>query len=339
MRMPPRRALSDFAAAIMLGGAFAATAAEPVPAAEPAHSAADVEEILVTGERPGPGMWRVAKGNHVLWILATLEPLPKELTWRSRTVEARIAESQAILAPPEVEFEVGFFRGLTLMPSLLRARRNPDGKTLEEILPHDQYLRWLALRVKYLGRWSGRDQVRPMVAARELYTHALDASGLTEEPRVWDSVKEGARRHRVAIQSITLKVPLEQPRETIRQLGEISRDAELDCLDTTMRRLEADLQGMRQRANLWSLGDIQGLRALPYSDQEAACLNAVSSVPQLRERVRDLEQRLAQTWLAAVDHALEQDSSSIAVVPITLLLGADGYLERLRGRGYRLDEP
>jgi hypothetical protein len=29
-----------------------------------------VEEVLVTGERPGPGMWRVSKGNHDLWVLA-----------------------------------------------------------------------------------------------------------------------------------------------------------------------------------------------------------------------------------------------------------------------------
>jgi uncharacterized protein YbaP (TraB family) len=317
----------------MAGGAQAAQASTTPAAGEDAG----IAEVLVTGERPGPGMWRVSKDGHELWILATLEPLPKDLTWRSETVDARIAQSQTVLAQPDVDLDIGFFRGLTLLPSLLRARKNPDGATLEQVLPHDLYIRWLALKVKYLG--SGDEHVRPFVAARELYTHAMDDAGLTEDDRVWDSVKQSAHKHRVAITAITLKLPVDDPKGMIRELGQISREAEIGCLDTTMTRLETDLAAMRRRANLWAVGDIDGLTALPYPDQETACFDAVSSVPNLRDRVAEIRERLKNLWLTTAGEAIAKNASSVAVLPITILLKPDGLLAELRNRGYQVDAP
>jgi hypothetical protein len=308
-------------------------------AASAATQEAGIAEVLVTGERPGPGMWRIAKDGHELWILATLEPLPKDLTWRSRDVDARIAASQTVLAPPDLDVDIGFFRGLTLLPSLLHARKNSDGQTLEQVLPHDLYIRWLALKVKYLGRWSGDEHVRPIVAAHELYTHAVEDAGLTEDERVWDSVKDAAHRHRVAITPITLKLPVDDPKGMIKKLADISPEAEIACLATTMTRLETDLASMRRRANLWAVGDIEGLRALPYADQDAACFDAVSSVPALRDRVAEVKDRLRALWLTTADAAIAKNASSVAVLPITILLKPDGLLAELQARGYTVDAP
>jgi len=61
----------------------------------------------------GPGLWRISKGDHDLWIFATLTPLPKQMIWDATDVEKRIHESQAVLAPPRIDPHVGFFRGLT----------------------------------------------------------------------------------------------------------------------------------------------------------------------------------------------------------------------------------
>ena len=43
-----------------------------VNAEEPAAAEPPLEEIMVLGEQPGPAMWRVTKGDHTLWIFATL---------------------------------------------------------------------------------------------------------------------------------------------------------------------------------------------------------------------------------------------------------------------------
>jgi hypothetical protein len=42
-------------------------------------SSATLDEVLVTGEQSGPGLWKVSKstadGEHVLWILGSYGPL------------------------------------------------------------------------------------------------------------------------------------------------------------------------------------------------------------------------------------------------------------------------
>jgi len=322
-------------ASLLVAGASGAQTTAPQPAAPEAQ----LDEVLVTGEQPGPGMWRVSKGDHDLWILATLEPLPKDLTWRSTAVDAHIAQSQVILAPPDVDVDVGFFRGLTLLPSLLRARKNPDGQTLEQILPHESYMRWLALKVKYLGHWSGDEHLRPLVAAYELFSHAVDAAGLSSDARIWDSIKQSAHKHGVPIQTVTLKLPLDDPKGAIKDLGQIPQEAELACLDTTMTRLENDLQSMRRRANLWSRGDIEGLRALPFADQDVACFDAVSSAPGLHDRIQRVKDQVSALWLASATAALEKNASSFAVLPIEAVLRPDGLVEQLRAKGYTVEAP
>ncbi len=314
---------------------FVALAAIGTVAAEEAPS---LDAVLVTGERPGPGMWRVSSGDHELWILGTLEPLPKTMHWRSAQVDQRIADSQEVIAPPEVGADIGFFRGLTLLPSLLHARHSPDGKTLEQELPHDLYIRWLALRVKYLGG-GGDEHLRPVLAALDLYRHAIDSVGLSSEEVVWQTVEETARRQHVKIQPVSVELHVPDPKASIRDLDQVSREAEIGCLQTTVERLETDLSAMRERANLWSLGDVAGLRALVHPDQHIACLNAVFTVPELRVQFEQAQRQVDDAWLAAATAALARNTSSFAVLPLREMLQPDGWLDQLRARGYGVEAP
>ena len=298
-----------------------------------------LDDVLVTGERPGPGLWRVSSGNHDLWILGTLEPLPKGMTWRSAQVEARIGASQAVLAPPEVDTNVGFFRSITLLPALLHARKSPDGRTLEASLPHDLYIRWLALRVKYLGNGGGDEQLRPVIAALDLYEHALDQSGLTSDDAVWDAVARSAHTHHVPIQPVSVTVTLNDPKASIKELGNISRDDEIACLADTIKRLETDLGPMRQRANLWSVGDVAGLKPLIHLDERIACLDVFLSVPTLREQLTRAKTQVDNAWIEAASRALERNDSTVAVTAMRQLLSSEGYLAAFRARGYTVQEP
>src|SRR6187431_732886 len=105
----------------------------------PARSAAEVPELetfVVTGEVPGPGLWKVSKGDHVMWVLASYSPLPKGMVWTSRQIDERIAESQEVLYTPylQVRPNIGLMRGFTLRSTADKASKLPDGQTLEDVL-------------------------------------------------------------------------------------------------------------------------------------------------------------------------------------------------------------
>ncbi|HST45020.1 MAG TPA: TraB/GumN family protein, partial [Luteimonas sp.] len=100
----------------------ASTTEAPVPpVAQPPSAIVDMETMVVTGAQPGPGLWRVHRDGHVLYILGTLSPLPRRMEWIPDTVEATIASSQAVIDPPSIKLDagVGRVRGLLLLPSLL----------------------------------------------------------------------------------------------------------------------------------------------------------------------------------------------------------------------------
>jgi hypothetical protein len=309
----------------------------PVSAEETAAQP-PIDEILVVGEQPGPAMWRVAQGDHALWILATLDPLPKNMVWHSKSVEARIADSQLVLSPPELSAHVGFFRTLTLVPALLRARHDPNGRTLEQSLPHDLYMRWLALRVKYLGN-ADDENLRPLLVAADLYRRAIDQVGLTRDTHVWQRVEATARANHVPVQPVRLEVPIENPKQFVRDLSSIPSTGEIDCLRSTIGLLETQLPVMRTRANLWSIGDVEKLRSLLRSDTVEACASAVLVVPSFREEYAKINQQLSSAWLAAAEKAIAAHLSTVAVTSMTELLKPDGLLAALHARGYEITEP
>jgi uncharacterized protein YbaP (TraB family) len=312
--------------------------AQQPAAEEPAATEPRLDEILVVGEQPGPAMWQVTKDDHTLWIFATLEPLPKDMVWHSKRVDERIAVSQLVLSPPELSAHVGFFRSMTLVPSLLHARHAPNGQTLEQSLPHDLYMRWLALRVKYLG-YADDEKLRPLLAAANLYQRAINQVGLTHDSHVWQRMEATARAKRVPVQPVSLEVPIDNPKQYVRDLSAIPSAGEIDCLRSTIGLVETQLPIMRIRANLWSTGDIERLRSLLRSEAVETCASAVLLVPSFQEEYTKLNAQLQSVWLEVAEKAIAANVSTVAVLSMTEVLKPDGWLAIFRARGYEITEP
>ncbi len=330
---------SAFAAASpeTLSRSQAQSPAPPSPVTAPATD--PIEEVVVSGEQPGPGLWKVSKGTHVLWILGTLNPLPKRMTWRSGEVEGIVAKSNEVIGQESVSPNVGFFRGITLIPSLLRARYNPDGALLKDILPPDLYGRWLKLKTAYLGNDSGIEKWRPMFAAIRLYQKAIDHSDLTSANIVWPVISKAASAHNVRVTKLSVKVDVGNPKQTIRDFTQTPRAADIACLAATIDRLETDLGNMKLRANAWAVGDLPALERSPAPDQVAKCLEAFSSGPGLQEKLNAGRARYYDHWLNAADNALSRNEVTFAMLPMSELLGADGRLAKLKAKGYEVQRP
>ena len=303
--------------------------------------AGTLETIVVSGEQPGPGLWKVSKEDHVLWILGTLGPLPKKMTWVSKDIEATIADSQQVILGPSANFSVkgGMLRGLFLLPSLMSARNNPDKQKLADVVPADLYARWTLLKQKYIGEDSGIEKRRPIFAAQELYAEAIEQSGLSLDDVVAKAIRKTAKRDKVELVEPRIELRIDSPGSAVKEFRKTSLD-DLGCFSKTMSRLETDIQAMKLRANAWAQGDIEALQSMPYTDQMQACADAVLNASVVEEAgFGDLRERFAAIWLDAADKALVTNRSTFAVLPLRHLLSESGLLAKLRARGYVVEVP
>lgn len=301
----------------------------------------DLETVTVSGIQPGPGLWKVSKGDHVLWVLGTLSPLPRKMEWQSQEVRAVIAQAQEVIEPPSITVtsDVGAVRSLLLLPSLMKARRNPEGRQLRDEVSPKLYSRWQVLKARYIGSSNGVEKWRPVFAAQELYEAAIRKSGMTLDNVAQPVVRKAARANGVPMTPVNVKVVIERPKEAIQAFSQETL-ADTECFTRTLTRIEGDLEAMRARANAWAEGDVQALRDMPYDSQYSACLAALTGSALARKvGLNDIDSRLRQTWLAATEAAVEKNQVSFAMLPMALVTKPTGYLAALQAKGYEVEAP
>ena len=250
-----------------------------VPAAQPlpADGIRTEATVVVTGEQPGPGLWLVRNGSHDLWILGTLNPLPSGMQWQSKQVEQVIANAQEVIRSPYVSMKVdtGWFKGLMLLPSMLGARKNPEGKTLQQVVSPASYARWKTLKARYIGSDGGVEKWRPLFAAQELYQEAMKKSGLDNSKSVWPVINQAIETHHPNVTVVKEEIVVKDPKPLLKEWSKTTLD-DLACFDNTMTRIETDLDAMRARANAWATGDMAALQSLPPPYQWDACSSAIT---------------------------------------------------------------
>jgi uncharacterized protein YbaP (TraB family) len=297
--------------------------------------------VTVTGEQPGPGLWKVSKSDHVMWVLGTLTPLPRGMEWRSKEVEDTLAHSQELLEAPkaEVKVDVGFFGKLFLMPSVYSARKNPGGATLEQILPTQMYARWQEVKPQYFGNDRRIESWRPILVAMELYKKALDKAGLTSRNDINKLVFNLADKHGVKRVPVKYKLTVEHPRATLDAIKQTNLH-DISCFNQTLNIVQNDMPSLTERANAWSTGDIQALRSYAVDDRYQSCVIAVLNAEFAEELgLRDLPKRMQQSWLQAAEAALARNTQTFAVLPMEEVLAPDGYLAQLQAQGYTVEAP
>ncbi len=321
-----RMADAVFAALLV---AAAAGAQEGAPASEE-----PVEEIQIVGERPGPQLWKVTSGEHTLWLLGLLQPLPKGMAWKSGAVEQVLDESQEVIAAgASVSARVGLVGGFKLYRQWRELQRNPGDASLAEVLPAPLYARFDALRAKYARRDRKLDGLRPVFAAGRLFDAAVDRVGLTMENDVHERVIRLAKKRDLPIR--TVEIELADPGQVLAAIAELPPAQQVACLETTVARLESDVGAMRDRARAWADGDVDAFRAVPFTDQQATCWQAIGSA----EEVRPLVERAQTEWLGSVEAALAKSRVSLAMQSMDRILAPDGVLATLRAKGYAVRGP
>ncbi|RUL65828.1 TraB/GumN family protein [Dyella dinghuensis] len=308
-----------------------ATSANAVPTLAP---------VVVTGELPGPALWKVSKGDHVMWILGLVTPVPRDMRWKFTPLEKRIAASQAVLKPPGLEIGVlGPSANRVLTSSMMRLKYNPDGERLEQVLEPALYKRWRMQKNRYLYDNQSIDDMRPIFAGRRLYDAVLRHAGLVEQTRIEKTVYDAADRHGVKIIDPAYQLALGDPHAAIGTLGKYDMDDQR-CLGMVLNAIEHDLVQTTLRANAWATGDLDGLKATLMETQEDACLPGIDTSPFAKALgLSDMQQHIDQSWIEHAEQALAQNTQTVALLPMEQLFMPNGYLSALRADGYTVQAP
>ncbi len=318
----------------MLLGAPAWAQTEPTPAVVVAP-----EAVLVVGQRPGPGMWKISKGDNVLWVFATYSPLPAKMQWRSQQVESIISKSQLYLSPPTLGASVGLLGGLKMLAHVVGMRKNPGGAMLRDVVSPEVYARWRVLKEKY-GVSDAAESERPVFAAETLYRAGLKHAGLATNDEVSKSIEALIAQNNVKVMASHVQLDVPHPGKTLKEFKQGAVN-DADCFKATIERLETDINVMRERANAWSKGDLAEIRKLSFTDREAACQSAIASSPALRDGL-DLaagERRVRKLWMEAAEHALANYHTSFAMLKLSNVLRTDYVMTQLQAKGYTVEAP
>ncbi len=286
-------------------------------------------EIVVTGERAGPGMWHVRRGDAQLWLLGALAPLPKGITWRSRQVEQVIGTANLVLVTKPLE--IGIARALWIFLTHHDLLTVSGGRKLQDVLPPDLYRRFATQRARYTTEGEKWERFRPIIAAVFLEEAALRQAGLSTRIDLGAAVRNLARKHDVRVE----EVKVAGVRDLLDTLKTVPVATENKCMAAAVSTIEIGLPRLIERASAWARGDIDAMQRLPDSAEDLGCHAALVS----DSGSADLLAQIQHAWLDAIDEHMHDREVVLAVVNMDLLLEHGGLLDALRDRGYSIEPP
>ena len=290
---------------------------------------AQLEELTVTGEAAGPRLWRVQRGTAKLWIIGSVSPLPKDMTWRSKQLETVLDSADQVLVAKPVE--IGIARAMWLMVTQRSLLMAPHGKKLKDLLPPDLYARFAKQRARFTDDPDKWERYRPLVASAFLEEEALHRIGLSTKLDLAEEVRALARKHHVRIEEFKIA----GLHDILDALKTLPPATEQKCVAASLATLESGLPRLTDRARAWATGNVELIQSLPESKEVAACRAAIT----MESASGDLYSLLRRTWIDNMKQHLQQGGVTVAVVSMDMLLEPGGFLDALRAGGYQIEQP
>jgi uncharacterized protein YbaP (TraB family) len=288
-----------------------------------------LEDVVVTGERPGPGMWRVHRGAAQVWILGSMSPLPKGITWRSKQVEQVLDGTNQVLV--QKPFELGIVRILWLLITERSAFMVRGGKRLKDVLPADLHERFAAQRAKYTSDADKWERFRPLIAAAFLQQAAFHQAGLSTRLDLGAAVRKLANQRKVPVEEIKIA----GVGDVMDALKTLPPATENTCVAASLATIERDLPRLLERAQAWAGGNIERIGKLREPEEVDACRAALDT----GVGAADLIARMRRTWFTTIEKYLQTGGVTVAVMNFDMLLEPGGILDELRAKGYEIDAP
>lgn len=313
--------------ALLATGLLAGHSAVTVGAAD--QPAPPLDEIVVTAERAGPGMWHVHRSDANVWILGSISPLPQDITWRSKQVEDVLESASQVLVQKPIEVSIP--RILWMLIADRKFLMVGGGRSLKDVLPPELYARFAAQRSELdepLDKW---ERYRPIVAAAFLQQAAFHRVNLSMRLDLGAALRNLAKKHGVRVEEIKVT----GASDMLEALKTMPAATERTCVEASLSTLESGLPRLVERAQAWAEGNVERIENLAQVKEVDACRSALDE----GKGASDLISHIRQTWLESIEKYMRSAGTTIAVVNLDMLLERGGLLDGLRADGYEIEAP
>jgi uncharacterized protein YbaP (TraB family) len=288
-----------------------------------------LDDVVVTGEHTGPGMWHVHRGDAHVWILGSMSPLPKGITWRSKQLEEVLQTTTTVVVPKP--FDIGIARVLWLLLTERSLLMVGGGRRLKDVMPPALHARFAALRAKYGEDADKWERFRPIIAAAFLQQAAFHQAGLSTRLDLGAAVRSLAKKHGVRVEELKIA----GVSDMLDALKGMPAATENTCVDASLVTVEKDLPRLVDRAQAWAGGNIERLQSLREPVEVDACRAALDA----GSGAKDVIAQVRRTWLKNLEQHLQGGGVTVAVVNIDMLWEKGGLLDELRDKGYAIESP
>ena len=279
-----------------------------------------VGELTVT-PRPGPVLWRVSKGNSVVWIIGSLPVMPKGQVWNSARLERVIDGANVVLIRPRATVDLFTVIGILSHLNL------PDGRTLDRELPPDLATRFARVRTLVGQSPTRYAHLKPVWAGLRLYLD-YDASAKMNRNEPEDTVIRLAHRHHAPVHPIATY----RGKPVAKNLANLTDAQSQACLADVVQDIEFASAHAAPAAEAWAHGDLKTVRAHFAEPAFRLCLEQSPSFVALANQSVD-------DTVKAIDAALAHPDKSVAIFSLDDLLREGGALARLRAEGASVTAP
>jgi uncharacterized protein YbaP (TraB family) len=260
-----------------------------------------------------------------MWILPTVGPTPKDLTWDSTFVAGLMKGANVVLLPPRAE--AGVFETMWFLMTGLDTIEQPDGTKLENTLPQPLKSRFVATRQR-IGRDADRyEDFLGGVAALRLESDYLNFARLSPDALL-KSVQSVAWHAGVPARPIATYPAM----DVVHDVPKMTPAAHLACIGFALTDIDNATVHAAAAAKAWAVGDIAGVKAHYFETRLDDCLQQNGAYATLREKAnRDMTN--------AIIVALKTPGKSFAVMPMGFFLRKGGVLDRLEAAGLTVSGP
>ncbi|MDC7683799.1 TraB/GumN family protein [Asticcacaulis sp. BYS171W] len=275
-------------------------------------------EVAVTKDLPGPALWRVTKGDKIVWIIGTTT-IQGKAAWDSARIDRILSDAETLYLPPAA---VG---GISVVYSVMKDKDLPGKTRLKDVVSAAEYARFVETARRHGIKTADIEKDKPLWAGLRL-SMAVSKKYDYSSSSVINQLTKTAKKHKVKVR----RVATYEIKPLLSQVNGIDAAEARRCLTASLDTIDYQTKNVPIATSAWVGGDVARLKPILNQYPKGDCLDALGD---------DLTARSVADTVGTIEKAMTGARRSVLILPMHALTGDDRLIGELRRRGFTVREP